>query len=210
MQNSNDRTFKQAMQELINKQFAEQTRQELEQRLDFLEKGFTVAEATADIPNPHLRKAVADSLLYVYALSLGKILYQMDVLNQQQADELHQYISKGLAPQKQSPTKSDPDVLLALPTFIEVEVFAVGALGENNGQIYALPAIPRQNDLLVLAKDDPFGAQISGTVDKVIFVAHSDATERRRTYIQVYLSQPRDSDQIPRGERHQERGTAGS
>jgi len=90
-----DRTFKQAMQELTCA-FNQQTYQEVQKRLDFLQHGQTVEEATIDIPDMRLRTATKESLLFVYALSLGTSLCSMNILTQQQANELRDYLSAHL------------------------------------------------------------------------------------------------------------------
>jgi hypothetical protein len=91
-----DRTFKQAMEELTGT-FNTQVYQEVQKRLDFLQHGQTVAEITVDIPDLRLRTATRASLLFVSALSLGTSLCTMEILTQQQADELHAYLSERLA-----------------------------------------------------------------------------------------------------------------
>jgi|GEM_PF-2302380 len=91
-----DRTFKQAMKKLTCT-FNKQVYQEVQKRLDFLQHGRTVAEATADIPDLRIRIATRESLLFVYALSLGTSLCTMEILTQKQANELHAYLGERLA-----------------------------------------------------------------------------------------------------------------
>jgi hypothetical protein len=91
-----DKTFEQAMKErtcIFNQQMYE----EVQKRLDFLQQGQTVEEATDDIPDLRMRTATRESLLFVYALSLGTSLCSMKVLTQEQADELRDYLSGRLA-----------------------------------------------------------------------------------------------------------------
>lgn len=90
-----DKTFKQAMQELTCT-FNQQTYAEVQKRLNFLQQGQTVEEATVDIPDLRLRAATREALLFVYALSLGTSLRSMNILTQQQANELHDYLSAHL------------------------------------------------------------------------------------------------------------------
>jgi len=90
-----DLSFAQAKQKRIA-EFTAEIRQHVKQRLDFLQRGVTVAEAVADIPDLHLRQAVQAGLLYAHALSLGDSLCNLGVLTPAQAEELSLYLSKGL------------------------------------------------------------------------------------------------------------------
>src|SRR5258708_6754130 len=128
-------------------EFTAEIRQHVEQRLDFLQRGVTVAEAVADIPDLHLRQAVQAGLLYAHALSLSDGLCNLGVLTRAQADELSLYLSKGLAPMSHISGEQNPPLA---PTFIEV---AVWDQGEET--IYPLPAIPRAGDTLVLQPPNP-------------------------------------------------------
>jgi hypothetical protein len=91
-----DRTFKQAMEELPSP-LSKQCYQEVQKRLDFLQHGQTIEDVTADIAEPHMRKAVREALFFVYALSLGTSLCLMDIFTRQQADELRIYLREHLA-----------------------------------------------------------------------------------------------------------------
>ena len=163
-------------------EFTAEIRQHVEQRLDFLQRGVTVAEAVADIPDLHLRQAVQAGLLYAHALSLSDGLCNLGVLTRAQADELSLYLSKGLAPMSHLSGEQNPPLA---PTFIEV---AVWDQGEET--IYPLPAIPRAGDTLVL---QPLNPDLSipeqmRQVEEVVLLARDVVPEPRRTYIRVFLA----------------------
>lgn len=90
-----DKTFKQAMEELTDR-IASQLRQEILSHTDFLDKGQTVAEATADIQDERMREVVKDMILAFSVLSLVDTLHALGTLNQEQANELHMYLSSRL------------------------------------------------------------------------------------------------------------------
>jgi len=177
-----DLSFQQAMQKRID-QFTAEIRQEVEQHLDFLRKGITVAEATADIPEPNLRQAVATSLLYAHAVSLAEGLHSMGLLTRPQADELQQYMSQGLMPQGQAQVES---ALMLPPTFVEVAVLDT----DGEEKVYPLPVVPRVGDTLVLEPDYP-GRPIPEAmrqVEEVVLLARDVVSSPRRTYIRVFLA----------------------
>src|SRR5258708_12167829 len=86
-----DLSFQQAKQRKIA-EFTAEIRQHVEQRLDFLQRGVTVAEAVVDIRDVHLRQAVQGGLLYGHDLSLSDGLCNLGVLTRAQADELSLYL----------------------------------------------------------------------------------------------------------------------
>lgn len=92
-----DKTFKQAIEE-VSQTFTEQVFQEAQRRLNFFQDGQTIVEVTADISQPALRKAVAGCLFFLYIDALSTSLYRLDIVNQKQADELHEYLSRRFAP----------------------------------------------------------------------------------------------------------------
>lgn len=176
-------SFQQAMQRKID-QFTAEIRQEVERHLDFLRQGITVAEATADIPEPNLRQAVTTSLLYAHACSLAEGLHSMGLLTRPQADELYRYMSQGLMPRGQ--TQIEPAPTLA-PTFVEV------AVRDTNGEekIYPLPLVPRVGDTLVLEPDAPGRplGEAMRQVEEVVLLARDVVSSPRRSYVRVFLAE---------------------
>ncbi len=181
MEEPQDLSFEQAKQKKIA-EFTAEIRRHVEQRLDFLQRGVTVAEAVADIPDLHLRQAVQAGLLYAHAVSLGDSLCNLGVLTPAQAEELSLYLSKGLVHTSRLSGEQNPPLA---PTFIEV---AVWDQGEET--IYPLPALPRAGDTLVLQPPHPDLSipEQMRQVEEVVLLARDVVTEPRRTYIRVFLA----------------------